>query len=383
MDFIGSVLLFVSAIGTLCLFVAAIRLARTAPALNSAPHEPVTILKPLHGAEPQLLANLTSFIRQDYGAPVQLICGVQTVTDAAIPVVEALRAAHPDADIILVVDPTVHGTNAKISNLINMIAQARHATLILSDSDMAVRPDYLSQITGALAAPGVGAVTCLYRGRGDAGGWSRLAAMNISQHFLPSVVLGTVLGLATPCMGSTIALRRQTLDEIGGLAAFADLLADDYAIGVAVRALTTDEQRGKVALPDMLLTHACSETSLKALIRQELRWNRTIAGIDPAGFVGSIVLHPFPIALIAAALTRFAPLSIAGMGFALIARTTIAVFADRGAGNRSGPLLWIPARDLLSFVLFVWTFFGRTVDWRGTAFTVDPTGRLSTHQDKI
>jgi ceramide glucosyltransferase len=375
----GSALLFLSAIGIVCLMIAAMQLHRLkrVRAVLDQRREAVTILKPLHGSEPQLFANLSTFLRQDYSGIIQLICGVQSATDTAIPVVETLRAAYPKGDIVLVVSLASHGTNAKVSNLINMLPEARNPILILSDSDMAVAPDYLARITDALAATDVGAVTCLYRGRGDAGGWSRLAAMGISQHFLPSVLLGTALGLATPCMGSTIALRRTTLDSVGGLGRFADLLADDYAIGEAVRA------SGKsVALSDMLLTHACTETSLKALVRQELRWNRTIAQLDRKGFAGSLVLHPLPIGLIGAAICGFSPIALIVVGAALIARTLIALLVDRTAGNRSAPLLWIPARDLLSFALFIWTFFGRAVDWRGTAFTVDPTGRLSTHQDK-
>jgi ceramide glucosyltransferase len=377
---IGHVLLLVSVIGTACLIIAAIRLSRLklGASFPGSQVDSVTILKPLHGAEPRLFENLSTFIEQRFIGKIQLICGVQSATDPAIPIVEALCAANPSADIVLVVDPTAHGTNAKISNLINMVGQASHPTLILSDSDMAVAPDYLTKITHALAEPAVGAVTCLYHGRGDAGGWSRLAAMGISQHFLPSVLLGTTLGLATPCMGSTIALRAATLDAIGGFAGFSDLLADDYAIGQAIRAT------GKtIAVTDMILTHACTETSLGALVRQELRWNRTIAQLDRTGFTGSVVLHPLPIAIIGAALCNFSPVALLAIAAPLTVRTMIAVLVDRTAGNRTAPLLWIPPRDCLSFALFLWTFFGRAVDWRGTAFTVEPTGRISTHQDKF
>lgn len=376
------ILLLVSAIGTCCLMIAAgraWRLGARAPAV-SASDRPVTLLKPLHGAEPALLANLTTFVTQANSGPLQMICGVQNRADPAIAAVEALRAAHPDADISLVVDPTRHGSNAKISNLTNMVAHARHDLLILSDSDMAVAPDYIARIIAALDAPGVAAVTCLYRGRGDAGRWSRLAAMGISQHFLPSILLGTALGLASPCMGSTIALRRETLDAIGGMAAFADLLADDYAMGAAIRA-----QGGRIALPDMLLAHGCVETSFATLARRELRANRTIARLDPAGFAGSVILHPLPFALAGGLLTGFAPAAltaIATIAAALGARLALALLVDRAAGERTAPLWWIPARDLLSFVLFLATFFGRSVDWRGASFTVDAKGLLSAQQDK-
>ncbi|RXF70341.1 glycosyltransferase [Hansschlegelia zhihuaiae] len=378
MDYAGYALLLLSAAGTACLLVAAARLFRFAPRSPAAIRaDAVTILKPLHGAEPELLANLASFLDQNHDGPVQLVCGVQSASDPAIAVVQALREARPQADITLVVDPTIHGANAKISNLVNMAAKARHAVLIVSDSDMAVGRDYLARVTAALDAPGVGAVTCLYRGRGDAGGWSRLAAMGINAHFLPSVLLGTALGLASPCMGSTIALRARTLEAIGGFAAFSDRLADDYAIGAAVRA------RGEeVVLADLLLTHACAETSLKALLRQELRWSLTIQRLDKAGFAGSVVLHPFPTALVGAAFLGFTPLSLAAIGAALAARLTIALLVDRRAAARAAPLRWIPARDLLSFAVFVWTFFRGSVEWRGATFAVDAAGRLENRRDQ-
>ena len=142
--------------------------------------------------------------------------------------------------------------------------------IVLADSDMAVPRDYLTILAAALDRPGVGAVTCLYRGRGDAGFWSRLTALGIDLHFLPATLIGRATGLGHPCMGSTIALRRATLDAIGGFARFADTLADDHALGAAVRATGAT-----VAIPDMILTHGCSERTLAALLRQELRWNAT------------------------------------------------------------------------------------------------------------
>ncbi len=376
---IGHILLLISATGTCCLIIAAWRawLLGTRTATPPGTSQPITLLKPLHGAEPALLANLTSFVTQTHNGPLQIICGVQDAADPAIAAVNALRAAHPDADIALIVDPTRHGANAKISNLTNMVAHARHDVLILSDSDMAVAPDYIARIIAALDAPGVAAVTCLYHGRGDAGPWSRLAAMGISQHFLPSILLGTTLGLASPCMGSTIALHRETLAAMGGMAAFADLLADDYAMGAAIRA-----QGGGIALPDMLLTHGCVETSLAALAARELRANRTIARLDPAGFAGSIILHPLPLALLGAALTGWGMLSLTAIVAALGIRFVLALLVDRAAGGRTAPLAWVPARDLLSFVLFLGTYFGRSVDWRGAGFTVDAKGRLSAQRDK-
>lgn len=327
------------------------------------PAEPVSLLKPLHGAEPRLRENLQSFLDQAWAAPIQLVAGVQRPDDPAAGIARSLPVA-------LVVDATAHGANAKVSNLINMAPAARHDLIVLSDSDMAVSPHYLATLAGALAQPGVGAVSCLYRGRGDAGGWSRFAAAMLSYQFLPAVGLGLHLGLAQPCMGSTIALRRATLDSIGGFARFADLLADDYAIGEAIRA-----EGLRVAVPPLLTVHACDETSLAAIWRHEVRWAATVRLIDPAGFAGMTALHPLPAALL---LTLIAPLpGLALVVAAIGARLVLKRVVDRIAGASTAPAWMLPARDLLSFAVHCRAFTVRSVDWRGRSLRMAESGRVT------
>src|SRR5947209_2397880 len=206
----------------------------TKPAPGSCPA--VTILKPLHGNEPGLFWRLASFCRQDYPAAVQLVCGTQSETDAAIDVVKLLAATQPSMQIDLKADPRDHGTNRKISNLINMQAMARHDVVLISDSDIVVGSQFLSNAIPELQAPGVGAVSCAYFGIAAGGIWARLSALYINTQFLPNVVTALSFDAARPCFGSAILVRRGTLDRIGGLATFADELADDFAIGRAIRA---------------------------------------------------------------------------------------------------------------------------------------------------
>ena len=371
LSLIGWLFLALAAVGAVYMVVAGIMFGRlTAPGRAPSPgRTAVTILKPLYGGEPRLVENLATFLAQDHGGPVQLLCGVGRADDPAIRAVEALRAGHPDAAIDLVVDPTRRGSNAKIGNLINMMPHANHDVLILSDSDMAVPPDYLSRILAALDTPGVGAVTCLYRGRGDAGFWSRLAAAGPSWQFLAGVSVGIAGGLAIPCMGSTIALRRDTLAAIGGFAAFADILADDHAIGQAVAAIGQ-----RVAVPPLLLTHAHDDSRLRALWRHELRWAATVRGVAPAGYVGSVVTYPLPLALIGATVHP-----VAGLGIALAALATRLAFAGRVDARTDAPTapLWLlPARDILSFAVFLASFFVRSVDWRGTSLRMASHGMI-------
>ena len=371
LSLIGWLVLALAAVGAVYMVVAGILFGRlTAPGSSPRPSTaPVTILKPLYGAEPRLMANLATFLAQDHGGPVQLLCGVGSADDPAVPAVEALRLAHPHATIDLVIDPTRHGSNAKIGNLVNMMPRARHDVLILSDSDMAVPPDYLPRVLAALDAPGFGAVTCLYAGRGDAGFWSRLAAAGPSWQFLAGLSVGIAGNLARPCMGSTIALRRGTLEATGGFAAFADILADDHAIGEAVHALGQ-----RIAVPALLLTHAHDDPGLRAVWRHELRWAATVRGVAPAGYFGSVVTYPLPLALLG---TLAHP--VAGLGIALAALATRLAFAgrvDARAGAPTAPLWLLPARDILSFAVFLASFFVRSVDWRGTSLRMAPRGTI-------
>jgi ceramide glucosyltransferase len=343
---------------------------------SPAAHSPaVTILKPLHQGEPDLSFNLETFFAQDYDGAVQIVFGVHDQADPAVAVVRALQAKYPHLDTAIVADAALYGANAKVSNLINMLPAARHDTLILSDSDIAVGHRWLSQVTAALARPDVGIVTCLYTGEPAKDGhklWSSLAAMSTSYTFLPNAVLGASLGLAAPCFGSTIALRRETLDEVGGFAAFADQLADDYEMGRAVRA-----KGYTMAIPAMGVGHTAAENSASDLLHHELRWTRTIRMVNPLGHLGSFITHGFVFALMSAVLLDFNTVSLAVVALTLAARLFLKSRIDGLFGTYAGPYWLMPLRDMLSFAVFVTSLFGETVHWRGTHFAVEPSGAMS------
>ncbi len=371
---IGSVLLVLALAGCFYTLAAAWLVGgyRAGPLAAPAGARPgVSILKPLHGAEPALRANLESFVAQHYAGEVQIIFGLRDVDDPARAVVEALQAAHPTRDITLVVDDTKRGTNAKMANVITMAHYIRHPVVVLADSDVAAAPDLLARLVDTLADPAIGIASCLHTGRGDAGFWSVLGAMDISYRFLPSIAVGVATGLAKPCLGPVMALRRETLEAIGGFAAFADVLADDYALGAAVVA-----QGLRSVVPRFTIVHSGDEATLNALVRHELRWTRTIYGIDPAGFAGSIVTHCLPLGIAGAAFCGFSGASLAVIGLALAARIGLKLRVDAVSGAESGPLLLLPLRDALSFAVFLATFFVNKVDWRGTRYAVSRDGRL-------
>jgi ceramide glucosyltransferase len=348
------------------------RLLRAAEAPLPAPPPAVALLKPLHGDEPGLEAALASFLEQDYPAPVQIVFGLQDAADPAHGVVEKLKARFPGADIALVTDPREHGSNRKVSNLVNMMAAARHEVLVLADSDIKVAPDYLCAVVATLSQAGVGLVSCFYRGDGVAGFWSRLAAMGVSYHFLPNTLVGVASGLAHPSFGSTIALRRETLDRIGGFAAFAGLLADDYEIGRSVRGLGAT-----IAYPPLAVAHGNAERSLGELAAHELRWARTIRIVDPAGHWGSIVTHGLGLGLIGASCLSFNPSACAALATILASRLFLKARIDHIVGASAGPFWLLPVRDVLSFGLFIASLTGSGVEWRGSRLRVERSGTMA------
>jgi ceramide glucosyltransferase len=338
---------------------------------------PVTIVKPLHGHEWALLGNLDSFCKQNYAGPVQFVFGVHDSADPALGAVDELRRLHPDADITVVADARLYGPNRKISNIINMLPQARHDVLVFADSDVSVGPDYLRNIVGELESPGVGLVTCVYRGRPDPGFWPRLSAKATNYQFLPGVVTGLALGLARPCFGQTIAMRRRTLERIGGLMPFVWHLAEDHAIGEAVRA--TGET---VAISPLIIGHACAETSAAQLFSHELRWSRTIRRIDPLGHLGSALMYPLAFALLAVAFSDGAWWTWLVAVLAVCARFALKRSVDRALRQAHGGLWLLPLWDIVSFAIFVASFWSSRVMWRGFSFRVDGDGLLSAAPDE-
>jgi len=341
------------------------------------PEEPaISILKPLHGAEPGLYENLCSFAEQDYHT-MQIVLGVNDPADSALPVAQALIRNLPACDIALVVDPRANGSNRKVANLENMLEAARHDILVLADSDMRVDRGYLAAVTAPLHDPLTGVVTCLYKGVSTGGKWSELGALHINFGFLPSALVAETLGLGGGCFGATIALRRETLKRIGGFSRLRHELADDHRIGDEVRALGA-----AVVLSPYIVEAQVSEPSFADLWLHELRWARTVRAVAPAGFAGSVLAHPVAIAALGAAVAGFGLTASIFLVISCVLRwATARTIADTLVLPPAKPWL-LAARDALSFAVFIASFFGRTVSWRDENFRVEARGHLIVDGDK-
>jgi ceramide glucosyltransferase len=345
---------------------------RRAPT-NSRQLPPVTVLKPLCGAEPGLYENLRSFCKQDY-PEFQIVFGVRDLADPALSVVERLLVEFPSLPIDVVVNPQQHGSNCKISNLINMIARARHDVLAMADSDACVGPDYLSTVTAPLLDHNVGLVTCLYRGVPTQHICSRLGAMYINEWYMPSVLVAWLFGYQGYASGQTLCLRRDTLQAIGGLQAMANHLAEDHRLGEMLRGSGL-----RIVLSPYVLKAEHHEPNLDSLTRHEVRWMRTIRVLRPRSFRMIFLTFSLPLAILGITLTGVEP-SLSTTAWALFGTTVIARllvhFVHRLRGDR--PLLsdlWLlPARDLLIWWVWCRSFFSSRVTWRGSEFEVDANG---------
>jgi ceramide glucosyltransferase len=326
---------------------------------------PVSVLKPLYGAEPRLFENLASFCEQRH-PDYQLVFGVASPHDPAVAVVERLKTAYPDCAIELVIDARVYGTNLKVSNLINLAQYARHDRLVIADSDIAVRPDYLERVTAPLADTSVGVVTCLYHGRGIGGLWARVGMQFVNDWFAPSVRVANLGGSAHFGFGATLALTRATLEGIGGLWRLKDELADDYWLAELPR-----RQGLRTVLSEVIVATDVIEPSLRPLWLRETRWLRTIRSLNPAGFAFLFITFTTPWLLAAALLALTLAGSWVGTAAALAvllggaARLVIHARGAREAGLAPWhDLALVPLRDGLLLLEWLAAAGGTEVVWR-------------------
>jgi ceramide glucosyltransferase len=323
-------------------------------------HPPITVLKPLHGAEPLLEEALATFCVQDY-PEYQIVFGLQDAADPALHVLRRLVARFPCIDIKIVIDPAQHGCNRKIGNLINMYPAARHDVIVIADSDIHVAPDYLSRVANALSQPGAGLVTTLYAGIASSDVWAaRLGVSQINHTFLPGALMARALG-RRDCLGATMALTREMLDGIGGFHALVHHLADDAVLGQLVAA------RGyEVALAMTVPATTVPEQTIQPLFEHELRWARTINSIAPVGFALSSVQFPLFWASLAMLLSGGQEWGIALFGSVWLIRALVGFGIDRALALAPAVPIWLlPFRDLLSVAVILASYGGSEVAWRG------------------
>ena len=344
---------------------------------------PVSILKPLRGTDPEMYESFRSHCLQDF-PEYEIIFGVSDANDPAIPLVERLKAEFPQRAFRLMVCSADLGANTKVSNLAQMVREARYEQLLVNDSDIRVEPDYLQRVLAPLADPKVGLVTCLYRGVANSSLGSRLESLGISSDFCAGVLAAQSLeGGIQFGLGSTLAFRIKDLAAIGGFEGLADYLADDYQLGNRIAGLGMKVQLSTVVVETFLPRY-----SFRGFFDHQLRWARTVRDSRRGGYLGLGLTFGLPWAFLALLAARGAGWAWILLAVVATARLTVAiavgrfVLQDRQIWTLLGLL---PVRDFIALMVWLVSFAGHTVKWRGQSFVLrsgkllripaDPRGR--------
>jgi ceramide glucosyltransferase len=334
---------------------------------------PVSILKPLKGTDPDIYESFRSHCLQDYPA-YEIIFGVSDPDDAAVASVQQLQREFPERAIRLVVSPNNLGANVKVSNLEQMLPAARFEHLLVNDSDIRVDRDYLRRVIAPLADEHVGMVTCLYRGVAAPTLGSQLESLGISTDFCAGVLVARQLeGGLRFGLGSTLVFRRTDLDRIGGFHSIVDYLADDYELGQRIAGLGL-----RVVLSDVVVETHLPAYDLREFMAHQLRWARGVRDSRAGGYMGLVSTYGLMWALLALVAAHAAPWSWALLGATVFLRTAVALAVGRAVlqDAQLPKHLWLlPVRDLVAVAVWVASFAGHTVTWRGDRFELKD-GRL-------
>ncbi len=352
----------------------------------------VTIFKPVCGVDAEAYDNFASYCKLDYPTEkYQILFGALESDDPAIKLVERLQREHPHLDIEMVIgsQQVKQGNNLKVCNLINMRMHAKHDLFVLCDSDMRVKSDYLRRITAPFE-PGfnenhrkasaksdrlsVGMVTCPYRGFRVQSFAAILESIGIGADFIPSTLVSRAFEGVSFALGSTIVVSRTVLNELGGFEILLDELADDFLLGNGVA-----KAGYEVVISDYVVDDVLGKESLRLMWARRLRWARTVRAYRPVGYTGAGVLHGIAISILFLITMRFNPLGWIVLGTIIFLRVVSAIcitqlWTDDPNILRFWPL--IPLSDLLTFSLYLASFFGNRIMWRGVSFKLLPGGRI-------
>ena len=327
----------------------------------------VSILKPVKGIDSQMYAGLVSHCLQEYAGEFELLFGVSSLEDAAVREIARLRVEYPGVSIRLVECRQRLGANGKMSNLVQMLPEARFEHVIVNDSDIRVSPQYLQRVMAGFTDETVGLVTVPYVGRAEGTLWSRLEALGIATDFMPGVLVARKLeGGIRFGLGSTLATTRTALATMGGFEGLVDQLADDYELGARLSAAGYT-----VALAREVVETTVPAYTLRGFCEHQLRWARSTRDSRRWGYVGLGITYVLPWSMAAMVASGFALWSFALFSMALLVRVSVALTVGVGIlrdGQVLRDMVWLPLRDCFGLFFWAWSYAGDTIVWRGERF---------------
>jgi ceramide glucosyltransferase len=339
---------------------------------------PLSLIKPLHGAEPGLEEHLATFFAQDYPAYEILFCA-RSADDAGLNLARRVAAKYPEIPAqFLSTEGHPDYINAKVASMEKMEAAAAHDILVISDSDVRVTPDYLRAVALPFADPGVGGMTCIYRGVAAEGGlWARIEAVGMSVEMTAGVLAASAVEGMQFVLGPTMAFRRATIRRMGGFKVTADYCADDFILGNE-----TYKQGEKVVLSHHSIDHVVINESFLSSMKHQVRWMKSTRFSRPKGHFGTAITFSLPygiLALIGAAALGHTQLGVAIFAWSLFTRVVLAIAVGRMVARDSSwfsLLVLYPVRDLMGIGLWAASYWGRQILWRGKVFELLPGGKM-------
>jgi len=337
------------------------------PAAPSDFNPPISILKPIYGLDRETYENYASFCSQDYPEFEILFC-VSDEQDPAIPVIRKLIRDFPGHSIHLLVGSEPLGASDKVNKLCRMVREARHEIVIVTDSDVRVEPGFLRAIAGVFREPGVGGVTCLYRGLTDGTFAASLEAMGNSSDFAPGVLVNWLGGKIDFMLGAVMATTKKNLVEIGGFEVLVDYLCDDFELGNRIA------RKGyRIELSAFPVSIVYPRETFAEAFRHQVRWNLSIRYSRPAGHIGLIFTQGLPWTILAAILAPSAAIALAYVAAYVVLRSEMArVVGEWGMQDRElrTKLALLPMRDAFAFGVWLASFFPQRIHWRGKEFYI-------------
>ncbi len=338
---------------------------------------PLSLLKPLHGAEPDLDPHLASFFEQDYPQYEILFCA-RAENDAGLEIARRVAARYPHVPAKFFATGEPPYINAKVRSMELMETAAAHEILVVSDSDVRVTPDYLRAVALPFEDENVGAMCCPYRGVAAEGGlWARLEAVGMSVEMTSGVLVARMMEGMQFTLGPTMAFRRETIRRMGGFKVTADYCADDFVLGNE-----TFKLGQKVVLSHHAIDHIVLNLSLMSSLKHQVRWMKSTRFSRPKGHFGTALTFSMPFGLLGLAagmLLGHVWWGVAVLGWAVATRLALSIGVGRGVVRDSSwfnLLVLYPVRDLMGFGFWVASYLGSRILWRGRMFRLLPGGMM-------
>ncbi len=338
---------------------------------------PLTLLKPLAGAEPDLEAHLASFFEQDYPDFEILFCA-REANDAGLAIARRVAARYPQVPTKFMSTGEPPYINAKVASMDLMEKSAAHDILVISDSDVRVTPDYLRAVALPFADAKVGGMCCPYRGIAAGGGlWARLEAVGMSVEMTAGVLVARMMEGMQFVLGPTMAFRRDVIARMGGFKVTADYCADDFVLGNETYKLGQT-----VVLNHHAIDHIVINLSLMASLKHQVRWMKSTRFSRPKGHFGTALTFSMPfgiVGLAAGLLLGHVWWGMALLLWAIASREALAITVGRMVVRDPSwlnLLVLYPVRDLMGFFFWAASYMGSKILWRGRVFQLLPGGKM-------